>query len=250
VRITTRAEYRWNDEEGRYVCVFEEGYDLPAGSPIALCKGPSSQQTSLANSQQSFYNTLQNDYGSTFKNQASTLGNLTNSLTSTLQGGPGQYGFGAQQDAALRTQADSGTAANYAAAKQASGENIAAAGGGNAVIPQGVTSQIAAQNANAAAGQQSQQQLGITNAGYQQGNANYNNAVSSLNTLSSIENPNAAAGSATGAGTTAYNSAQQNTQMADAANPWNIGAGLLGGAADAFLGGAGGGAIGKKIMGG
>lgn len=237
MRITTRAEYRWNDTEGRFVCVYEEGYDLPAGSPVALCKGPSASQTSIANNQQSFANTLTQDYGTTFANQASTLKNLTNSLTSTVNGGPGQYGFSAQEDKGLRTQSDTGTAGAYQAAKQATGEGIAAAGGGNAVIPQGVTSQLNAENANAAAQTQSNQQLGITNAGYQQGNQNYNNAVSGLSTVSQIENPNATAGQATSASGAAYGSAQQNQQMKDAANPWNIGAGILGGAADAAIGG-------------
>jgi hypothetical protein len=237
VRITTRAEYRWNETEGRYVCVYEEGYDLPAGSPVALCKGPSSSQTSIAAGQQGFANTLTQDYGTTFANQASTLKNLTNSLTSTVNGGPGQYGFGAQEDKALRTQSDTGTAGAYQAAKQATGEGIAAAGGGNAVIPQGVTSELNSQNANAAAATQSNQQLGITNAGYQQGNANYNNAISGLSQVSSIENPNATAGQATSAGNAAYGSAQANQQMANQSNPWNIASGILGGAASAAVGG-------------
>lgn len=237
MRITTRAEYRWNETAGRYVCVFEEGYELPAGSPVALCKGPSASQTSIAAGQQGFANTLTQDYGTTFANQASTLKNLTNSLTSTVNGGPGQYGFSAQEDKGLRTQADTGTAGAYQAAKQATGEAVASAGGGNAVIPQGVTSQLAAENANAAAAQQSNQQLGITNAGYQQGNTNYNNAVSGLSTVSQIENPNATAGQATSASNAAYGSAQQNQQMKNAANPWNIGAGILGGAVSAAAGG-------------
>lgn len=235
MRITTRAEYRWDETAGRYLLVSEDVYHVPDNAPIALCKGPSQQQNNLANSQQGFYNTLQQDYGTTFGNQAATLKNLTNSLTSTIQGGSGQYGYGAQEDAALRTQSDAGTAQAYKNAKEATGENIAAVGGGNAVIPQGITSVLAAQNANAAAQQQSNQQLGITQQGYEVGRNNYNNAVQGLSNVASLENPNPMAGQATGAGQSAYGSASNNQQMRNQSSPWNIASGLLGGVAGSFL---------------
>lgn len=235
MRITTKAEYRWSD--ARYFLARWEGVQLPDGSRIALCKGPSASEQSVANGQQSFANTLQGDYGTTFANQQSMLNNLSNSLTNTVQGGPGQYGYSAQEDTGLRTQADSGTAAAYRNAKQATGEAAAATGGGNAVLPTGASSEANEQLAQAAAQQQSNQQLGITNAGYQQGNANYNNALSNEEQVANLENPNATAGAANSGGENAFNSQNTVSTQKNASSPWNIAGGILGGAASAALGG-------------
>lgn len=240
MRITTKAEYRWGGfgvSGGRYFLARWEGYELPAHSRVALCKGPSASEQDVANGQQSFANTLQGDYGTTFANQQSMLNNLTNSLTNTVKGGPGQYGYSAQEDTGLRTQADSGTAAAYKNAKEATGEAAAAAGGGNAVLPTGASSQTNEQLAQSAAQQQSNQQLGITNAGYQQGEQNYQNAVNGLDTVASLENPNGTASAANTGAANAFGSANTVSQQQNAANPWNIAGGILGGAASAAVGG-------------
>lgn len=229
--------YRWDDTGARYFLARWEGVQIPDDSIVSLCKGPSSSEQSVANGQQSFANTLQGDYGTTFGNQQSMLNNLSNSLTNTVQGGPGQYGYSAQEDTGLRTQADSGTAAAYKNTKEATGEAAAATGGGNAVLPTGASSQASEQLAQAAAQQQSNQQLGITNAGYQQGQTNYNNAVSGLEGVANLENPNATAGAANTGASNAFSSANTISQQQNAANPWNIAGGILGGAASAAVGG-------------
>jgi hypothetical protein len=239
MRISTRVEFVWDKIKRQYVKTFEEGFDVDGDTTIALCKGASAGETAVATQQQNLGSTLGQDYGTTFGEQQGTLQNLTNSLTSTLKAGPGQYGFSAPEDTALRTQADSGTAASYQAAKQATGEASAAQGGGNAVLPSGEAGALNAQNANAAAAQQSSQQLGITNAGYQQGEQNYQNAEQGLDTVSQIENPNSYASNANSANSGAFSSQNTITQQNNAANPWNIGLGLLGGAVDAGLSGGG-----------
>lgn len=252
MRITTKAEYRWSNNPGRYFLARWEGYELPDGTQVALCKGPSSSEQSIASGQQKFASTLQGDYGTTFGNQQGMLNNLSNSLTNTIKGGPGQYGFSAQEDAGLRTQADSGTAAAYRNAKQATGEAAAAAGGGNAVLPTGATTGASEALAQAAAQQQSNQQLGITNAGYQQGNANYNNALSNEEQVANLENPNGYAGNADNANNQAFGQAQQITQEKNAANPWGAVGGILGSVAGSFLGPVGtavGGKLGSMIGG-
>jgi hypothetical protein len=252
VRITTKAEYRWDDTGARYFLARWSGYELPDGTQVSLCKGPSSSEQSIADNQKKFTSTLQSDYGTTFGNQQQMLNNLSNSLTNTVKGGPGQYGFSAQEDTGLRTQADSGTSAAYRNAKQAAGEAAAAAGGGNMVLPTGATTAANEQLAQAAAQQQSNQQLGITTAGYQQGNQNYNNALSAEEQVASMENPTSYASSADSSGKTAFGEAQAITNEKNAANPWGAVGGIVGSVAGSFLGpigAAAGGKLGSMIGG-
>lgn len=239
MRIHTRIEMVWCEERKQYVQIAEEGYNLPDNSPIAHCKGASTQQTDLANSQQNFYNTLQQDYGTQFANQSNILNSLNSSLNPIVQAGPGQYGYSNAEDAALRTQSSAGTSQAFQNAKQSLGESQAAQGGGDQFLPSGVKTQQQSQLAMGAAQQESNQQLGITTQGYDVGRQNFNNAVSQEQGVAGQYNPNAYAGSTTSAGSSAYNSANQNQQLNNAASPWGIVGGVLGGAASSFAGAAG-----------
>lgn len=213
--------------------------------PVAVCKGASSQQTQEAASQQQFYNTLSSDYNTQFANQSAILGSLTNALSSTLQAGPNQYGYSAAETGSLNSSALQGTGQSYANASKSLKENQAAQGGGNVALPSGVASQQQAQLAASAANQESSSLLGIQQQGYQQGAANYNNAVNALGGVASQYNPTGYAGSATSAGSSAYGSATTNQQMNNAASPWNVLGGVIGGVAQGF-----GGALGSGISGG
>lgn len=205
--------------------------------------GASSQEQSISQSQQQMMTTLQNNYGQQFKNQSAILSSLTNSANSILAAGPGQYGFTPQENAALRTQADSGTAAAYQSARQAAGEQMAAIGGGNTYLPSGTQSAINANIATQAASQQANQQLGITEAGYQQGLANYQNAQNVLSGVAQQENPLGYAGAATSASNSAFGSAntiqqQQNAKMQSIMGlVGGIAGGVLSGGATTALGG-------------
>jgi hypothetical protein len=152
MRIQTKVVYNWNERLGKYILVETDGYDY-LGTVFA-CKGASSQQTGIANSQQNFMNTLQQDFGTAFSGQQNILNSLTSNLTGILNAGPSQYGFSAPEESALNTLATSGNAQQYANAKAAAGQAAAAAGGGNAVIPTSAASQ---------------QQAGIAEAGAQTG---------------------------------------------------------------------------------
>lgn len=251
MRIHTRIEMVWCDERKEYVQIAEEGYDLPDNASIAYCKGASTQQTDEAKSQQDFYGTLQQDYGTQFQNQSNILNTLNASLKPIVDAGVGQYGYTNAEDAALRTQASAGTSQAFQNAKQSLGQSQAAQGGGDAFLPSGVKTQQQSQLAMGAAQQESNQQLGITTQGYDVGRQNFNNAVSQEQGVAGQYNPTAYAGSTTSAGSSAYNSADENQKLNNAASPWGVVGGLLGGAVSAGIGGFTGGlggAAGKSLF--
>jgi len=144
--------------------------------PVALCK-VTGEEKNAANNLQQMTDTLKGSFGTAFAGQQAILDNIDKSIKATIAAGPSQYGFSAQQDAALRTQASEGTAGAYKMARQATGEALAAVGGGNKFLPSGTAATLRAEAANRAAAQEASQQLGITTAGWQTGRENYLNAV-------------------------------------------------------------------------
>lgn len=245
MKIYTRIEMQWDASLQQYVTVSEDSFDCPENG-LALCKGASSSENSINQQQQQFQNTLQSDYGQQFANQSNILSSLTNSLSPTVAAGPNQFGYSTAQTNALNSTAIQGTAQAYNNAQKALQNQQAAQGGGNMQLPSGVASQNNATLASQGANQESSQLLGIQNAGYQQGNANYNNAVSALGGVSSQYNPTGYASATTGAGSAAFGGASTIQQQNAASSPWSTIGGLLGGAAGSFLGPLGG-SIGKSL---
>lgn len=192
---------------------------------------------SLAGDQKNFYSTLQNNYTQQFNGQSAILSKLSSSFEPILSAGENQYGFSAPEDAALRTQASEATAAQYQNAKKATGEAISSIGGGNAVLPNGTSAELIAENANKAAADESTKQLGITTAGYETGRENFDKAASVLGGVSAQMNPTAYASSASTAGNDAFSSADSIWQANNSA--WQTLAGAAGGAASSFLQGYG-----------
>lgn len=207
--------------------------------------GASAAQNQIGASQQSFMNTLQGDFGTAFSGQQNIINGLTKSLTSTLNAGPSQYGFSAGETGALNTLATTQNATNYNFAKQAAGESAAAQGGGTSVLPNGSQGQQQAGIAESAAQTQSNNLLGIQEAGYKQGNQNYNEAVGGLTSAAGLENPNGLAGSANNAGEAAASTAGTIQKENAAASPWAQVGGLVG-----SLGGAAGKALTAGVTGG
>lgn len=230
--VTKFAEYVWSDKQSRYIPVRKMS-EKWTGS-VALCKGASAAQNNLANSQASFYNTLQGDYGQQFAAQSNILSSLNNTLNPIIAAGPSQFGFSQGETNTLNSTAIQGTGQQYANASQALKQNQAAQGGGNSLLPSGVQSQQQQQLASSAANQTSNQLLGIQSAGYAQGNQNFNNAVGAEQGVAGLYNPAGYAGQATGAGSSAFNSATTVNNANNAASPWGILGGVLGGAAGAF----------------
>jgi hypothetical protein len=229
MRIIRRAEYLWSDKQDRYITL--RILSTKWTGPVMFAKGASAQQQSIGNSQQNFYNTLSQDYGQQFASQNAILGSLTKALNPIISAGPNQFGFSNGETNSLNSQAIQGTGQQYNAAKQNLAAQQAASGGGNAVLPSGVQQQQTAGLATSAANQTSNQLLGIQQAGYQQGNQQFNQAVGQLGGVASQYNAAGFAGQATGAGSAASSTANQIAQENNAASPWGLIGGILGGAA-------------------
>lgn len=150
--------------------------------------GPSGSEKSLANEQAGFAQTLQSDYNTQFANQANVLQELNNSLSPILNAGPNQQGFSASELAAMNTNAINQTGANYANAAKAVGGQLAGRGDSSG-LESGVDQQIKGTLASQAAGTLSNTENAITQANYQTGRANYENAVAGANALAGDYNP-------------------------------------------------------------
>ena len=237
MKINTFLEFVWSSRQNRYILVRDKSV-IWTGS-LLVCKGASAQMNELAGQQASFYNTLQKDYGVQFANQSNILNTLNKSLAPIVNSGVGQYGFGNAEDAAMRNQATAGTASAYKSARQATGEAQAAQGGGDEFLGSGVKAQTNAQLANAAASTEANQQLGITQAGYQTGRQNYFNATGQEQGVAGAYNPTAYGDVAGQAGSSAFNTASTVNQQNQAASPWGMVGGLVGGAASSLMGGLG-----------
>jgi hypothetical protein len=231
----------------------KEGYEYDG--PVAECKGASqeekdqaSAQKDLAKKQSAFFDTMSASFNKMFAGQTAILDTLTKVYTPIFQAGPNQYGFNRNEDRALRTMASEGTAQSYKMAKQAMAEGQAAAGG-DSFIPKGADAQIRASLASKAAGVESQGQLGITQAGYEQGRQNFYKASEALGGAAHEMNPlgysQGTTGAAEGAGRIGGSAFDMQKTIYDqnkAASGWNIAGGLLGGALQVGLGVATGGA--------
>lgn len=246
MRIHTRIEHIWDGQ--KYVEVYEEGFDCPENGQIALCKGASDDQKELNDNQKKFYSTLSDNYNQQFANQSNILQSLNNVLAPVVAAGPSQYGYSKDQTNALNSEALQGTAQQYQNAQKSLQNQQAARGGGTMYLPSGVDAQNNAALASSGANQISSQLLNIKNAGYQQGNQNYNNAVSAMGGVANTYNPLGYSGSVTGAGSAAANEANVIQQANAAASPWGAIGGLLGGVAGSFAGPLGA-SLGSKLSG-
>lgn len=195
--------------------------------------GATTAQKQIAGSQQGFMSQLDAAFGQNFGKQSDLYQNLTRSLTPTLNAGPNQQGFSAEENAALNTNAINTTGANYRNAAQAVGGQLAGRGDGSG-LQSGVDQQIRASIADKAAGQLSDEQNQITQANYGQGRQNYFNAVTGLGGVAAGENPTGFAGQATAAGNAAATGAN-NVANANA-QPWQMVGGLVGGLGGAAIG--------------
>jgi len=241
MRIHTYLSYQWDDVACAYKLIHEDGYDIPAGSPIALCKGASDAQNNLAASQTAFYDTLQKDYAQQFAGQNAILSSLNTSLQPIISAGPNQYGFSQGETNTLNSQAIQGTAQQFNAAKKQLQNQQAAAGGGNQYLPSGVNAQQNEQLAAAGANQTSSELLGIQQAGYQQGASQYQSAIGQEEAAAGLYNPTSYADSANTAGSSAGSELNTIQQENAAASPWATIGGILGGAGSALAGGLTGG---------
>lgn len=202
--------------------------------------GSSSQQNQLeqqqaANAAQQ--NTFMQDYFAQYQKQlglqSGVLAQIQANLQPILNAGINQQGFSKQELGALNTEALNQTGANYANAARAA--QTAQAAGTDSTIMSGVAQQQRAAVASAAAGQTSQEELGITNANYAQGRQNYLTALGNLQNVAAMYNPQSyggleqgAANGASSATSAAFNEA---TQINQENNQWeaDVAGGIMSG---------------------
>ena len=201
---------------------------------MASDKEASPGQTSIAGSQKNFMTSLQNDFGTAFAGSQNIINGLTKAMQTSLAAGPSQFGFSAPETTALNTLATTANATAYRNARAAAGASAAAAGG-SSYLPSGGQNQIQADLAAKFAENQSNQLLGIQEAGYKQGNENFNNAAKNLEETASLENPTGLASAANQAGNDAFGSATTLFKQKQAASPWSQLGGLAGSLAGAGL---------------
>jgi hypothetical protein len=149
--------------------------------------GPSSQEEALQSEETSLMKQYSSAFNQRYAGQTALLNNINSSISPTLAKGPEQTGFSPQELAAYDTQALDTTGANYANAQRAL--NTTEASRGDSTVESGVQQQIAGANASMAAGQTSAEELGITEADYSQGRANFGQALQGEQNVAQIENP-------------------------------------------------------------
>jgi hypothetical protein len=191
--------------------------------------GPTAQQTQLGDAQLAAYQQASQLTQQQYANQQSIYGPMTSQFQSIFAKGPGQKGFSDEETADLNAQATEGTAENYGNAARATGENVAARGGGTDALPTGADEAIQGNIATSAAEEQSRQESQIEGANFAQGHSDWENAGQGLQAIAAGDNPLGFEGAETGAGSAAGTTAGE---IASEDNSWiNAAIGAVGSAA-------------------
>ena len=174
-----------------------------------MCGGPSSAQTAMQQSEADFYKTQIQAYNKAYANFSELQDVLKQQFQPILDRGAGQMGYTPDELTALRTQATEGTATNFQAAQRGLQQRIAAQGGGtsNVNITGGPSQQLQEELASATAAEQSKENLGITQSGYDVGREMWGEAVKGTEGLASGWNPNSFSQSTVSAGNAATSEA-------------------------------------------
>jgi hypothetical protein len=179
--------------------------------------GASSEQKQLEKEQADFYAQTTAQAAEVFGKANAVFGEITAATAPIVAAGPSQEGYSAEEKQVLNSQAISSTAGSYDNLSKALNAKIAANGGGSSVSS-GAELQQREQLGVSAANQLSNQELGITSASYDQGNKNYNSALTALELAPGVFNTTANVNNAaTGAGSAASTSANNIT---NANNSW------------------------------
>lgn len=184
--------------------------------------GASSEQYQLQDEQIQFYQQAQQESAATFSEQQGIIKQLEGIYSPILAKGPNQMGYSDQELDTLNAQAVEGTAENYSRAAKAVNEQIAAQGGGNLPgVTTGGQEQLKAEIAASSAAEQSREETGIMQAGYEQGYNEFKQATDALATASGQLSPatyeNAATSAGSSASQTANEIAQENNSWINAA---------------------------------
>ena len=234
MRIHTKLVYSWNGSI--YILDKEEGFEY--NGIVELACGATPEQQQLEGAQANFYTQATSQATQAFGAASTVFNGLMSTFAPIVAAGPNQQGFSQQELANLNSEAVTQTGQAYKTAKAAVGNQEAAYGGGNAVLPSGA--QVGADLGLAEAGaNQTSSELGqITQANYAQGNQNYEQAVAGEEAAPGVfSTSSGATNAATGAGSAAANTANQ---IAQENNSWvSAVTGALGGIAGAAVGNGG-----------
>ena len=174
--------------------------------------GPSATQLNLQQEQADFYAQGMQESQTAFSEDQSLLKQMEAVYSPILAKGPNTNAFAGAEQNELDAQAIEGTAANYNQAARAVGANVAAEGGGDNPLPSGAGEQLKEEVATSAAGQESSEEEQILQAGYSEGERQFEDAGQSLSVASGQLNPTAYESAATGAGSAAETTASQINQ--------------------------------------
>jgi hypothetical protein len=176
--------------------------------------GPTSTQTKLEGSEQQFMQELMSNYGQNFSEQQQVLNHLNSVLAPILEAGPNQTGFSPSERAAFNTQAINTTGAGAANAERAIANETAGRNDSGNLSEAGNVAALKANAASAAEGQLSAEELGITEADYATGRANFNAATAAEEGVAGQfgSGASSAMGGANAANTAAFGEATQIAQ--------------------------------------
>src|SRR5579872_2029271 len=205
--------------------------------------GPSKNEQSLGNAEQNFSSQLMSNYATQFGDQSDILQSLNASLNPIISQGINQEGFSGPELAAMNTQAINSTGSAYQNAARALNGQLAGRGGDSG-LESGVDQQIKESLASNAAGNLANQQLGITEANYAQGRANFDKALQHEEGIASLYDPTAYGGLATQANNSAFNE-QNNVNQQNNQKNAEIAGGIAGLASSFLPGGSLGGLFGS-----
>ncbi len=169
--------------------------------------GPSSTQMELQQEQADFYAQGIQESQTAFSEDQDLLKQMEAIYDPILAKGPNTNAFAGPEQSALDAQAVEGTSRNYTQAARAVGEQVAAEGGGDNPLPSGAGEQLKEEVATSAAGQESEEEQQILQAGYSEGEKEFEEAGAALSTASGQLSPASYETAATGAGSAAETTA-------------------------------------------
>ena len=183
--------------------------------------GATGAQTQLQDEQMQAYQQAQQMTAEQYADQQAVYAPLKAQFDKIFAAGPSAEGFSPEERNALNAQAVTGTANNYKQAATAVNEEIAGRGGGDEYAPSGAADEMKQEVANSAAQTESGQETQITEADYNQGYQEWQQAGSGLMSIAAGDNPvgyeTAATGAGAAAGTTANQIAQEDNSWVNAA---------------------------------
>jgi len=168
--------------------------------------GPSSAEKQLQGQEVGLSESLDQYLRTNYGEQQGILNNLTNYLNPIAAAGPGQTGFTQPELAAMNTQAIDAAGGNYANAARAVGAGMSR---GEGDVTSGILGQVKGALAGESAGQLAGTENAITQANYQTGRQNWQNAMTGLGGVAQQESPLGYISGANNANAQAFN--QSNT---------------------------------------